>query len=98
MTLEGDAEVEAGCVQWGTQLDTESEDEVDLRWLRPPNMVHDAESIVPHDGAACHRVQRPTPDRVWHNSGQFIHSFSRLLQEHTRAHQVLSTHHKAAQN
>ena len=69
VALEGDAEVEAGCVQWGTQLDTESEDEVDLRWLRPPNMVHDTESIVPHDGAACHRVQRPTPDRVWHNSG-----------------------------
>ena len=68
--------VEAGasCVQWGTQLqlDTESEDEVDLRWLRPPNMMHDTESIVPHDGAECHRVQRPTPDRVWHDSGQFI--------------------------
>ena len=63
------AEAEASCVQWGAQLDTDSEDELDLRWLRPPSMVHDTEFVVPHDDAGRHRVQRPTPDRVWHNCG-----------------------------
>jgi hypothetical protein len=67
----------ASCVQWGMQLDTESEDEVDLRCLRPPNNMHAAESIVPHGGPECHHVQSPTLNRVRHNSGQFILSRGR---------------------
>ena len=69
VALEGDAEVEAGCVQWGTQLDTESEDEVDLRWLRPPNMVHDTVMVAGVLSALCalsQHLAEPQPQHAMH--------------------------------
>jgi hypothetical protein len=47
--------------------------EVDLRWLRPPNILHAEQSgVPPHDG-----VQRPMPDtEVWRDTEKFIRSFT----------------------
>ena len=49
-----------------------------LRLLWPPKPVHVAETVVPHVGAECDHVQKPTADHVGMAQLRVLHAFVRF--------------------